>query len=127
MTRVDDFVNALTFPLGSWQGRNWDPSVGSNAFFEFCDALVGDQDEEINSGAESEMMDLFRLPELPPLGDPRKSFASFRGYAEYIKENVAGLCPPDIEQDDCFGTGVYQGNSLQDSGWKSWAYQFCTG
>ena len=26
-------------PLGAWQGKNWDPTVGSTGFDKFCEAL----------------------------------------------------------------------------------------
>lgn len=33
------FASVISSPLGGWQGRNWDPSIGSTKFYEFCDAL----------------------------------------------------------------------------------------
>jgi hypothetical protein len=30
------------YPLASWQGRNWDPVVGSTTFDHFCATLNGD-------------------------------------------------------------------------------------
>ncbi|BGP01875.1 hypothetical protein NBRC10513v2_005515 [Rhodotorula toruloides] len=123
VTSDADFVNALAIPLGSWQARNWDPSVGSTRFFEFCDTLTA------NSSSVHEV-DLFQpaqlaaLPSLPK--DPRKALASFAAYVSYVREHVATLCPPDTAQDDCFGTDEYSGDELDDYEWKSWAYQFCT-
>ncbi|KAI0641128.1 peptidase S28 [Trametes meyenii] len=39
VTYDPDFVSVLTNPLGGWQGKNWDPEVGSTGFADFCTAL----------------------------------------------------------------------------------------
>ncbi|BGP09905.1 hypothetical protein JCM10049v2_005781 [Rhodotorula toruloides] len=123
VTSDADFVNALAIPLGSWQARNWDPSVGSTRFFEFCDAITANS----SSIYEADLFQPAQLAALPSLPrDPRKALASFAGYASYVREHVATLCPPDTAQDDCFGTDEYSGDELDDYEWKSWAYQFCT-
>lgn len=116
ITADADFVNALAIPLGSWQARNWDPAVGSTRFFEFCDALA------VGNSSSLAAVDLPSLPK-----DPRKALESFQGYASYVKEHVAALCPPDTTQDECFGTDEYTGDDLEDAPWRSWSYQFCTG
>lgn len=120
ITSDADFVNALAIPLGSWQARNWDPAVGSSRFFEFCDALVVQGESPAVSSRASDWTR--RLP-----ADPRKEFESLAGYAAYVREHVAALCPPDLTQDECFGTDEYGGDDLEEAPWKSWSYQFCTG
>ncbi|BGP26294.1 extracelular serine carboxypeptidase [Rhodotorula toruloides] len=123
VTSDADFVNALAIPLGFWQARNWDHSVGSTRFFEFCDALAA-------NASLAHISDLFQpaqlavLPSLPQ--DPRTALARFAAYASYIREHIAILCPPDTAQDHCFGTDQYSGDELDDYEWKSWAYQVCT-
>ncbi|BGP56935.1 hypothetical protein JCM8202v2_004571 [Rhodotorula sphaerocarpa] len=119
ITSDADFVNALAIPLGSWQARNWDPAVGSSRFFEFCDALVVQGESPAVSSRASDWT--HRLP-----ADPRKEFESLAGYAAYVREHVAALCPPDLTQDECFGTDEYGGDDLEEAPWKSWSYQFCT-
>lgn len=120
-----DFVNALALPLGTWQARNWDPKVGSDAFDGFCDALARDTDGEADSVVPASLEPLVRkaLPFWPQ--DPRKALARFASYAAYIKANVSSLCPPDMQQDDCFGVGEYKGHSLDASSYLSWSFQFC--
>lgn len=44
----DDFASVLAEPLGYWQARNWDPKVGSNKFYEFCDVLQGDLEHDVD-------------------------------------------------------------------------------
>ncbi|KAL8290356.1 hypothetical protein RQP46_002614 [Phenoliferia psychrophenolica] len=127
ITLDTDFVNALQSPLGAWQGRNWDSEVGSRAFFDFCDKVEeGEKEELVGAGGGEEWEWIEKLlPGLPE--NPAKRFASFKGYAEYVKENIASMCPEeDGEQDDCFGTGMYGGDGLEEAPWRSWSYQFCT-
>ncbi|KAI5476322.1 hypothetical protein MNV49_007893, partial [Pseudohyphozyma bogoriensis] len=124
VTLDEDFVNTLSMPLGSWQARNWDPKVGSTEFFSFCDALTSPSDELAASLNPDEELLLSAFPPFP--SDPRKTLASFKAYAAYIQENVASLCPPDEDQNDCFGTDLYEGDGLDDAPWKSWTYQYCT-
>ncbi|KAK4050336.1 hypothetical protein OIO90_005129 [Microbotryomycetes sp. JL221] len=118
VTKDEDFVNALTIPLSTWQARNWDPQVGSELFFEFCDRI-----EEDGNSDEAEDVPSFWSLMWPK--DPRQAFASFATYANYVKMNISTLCPDDVSQDDCFGTDVYQGDSLEDADWRSWSYQVC--
>lgn len=125
ITLDTDWVNALHIPLGSWQARNWDDSVGSNEFFNFCDAITeGVEQEETKESAILVQAIRSVFPSFP--SDPRKAFASFSAYAGYIKENIASMCPEGVAQDDCFGTDVYDGDDLSEAPWKSWSYQFCT-
>lgn len=124
ITSDADFVNALAIPLGSWQARNWDPAVGSTRFFKFCEALTppppATHDDNNSTPVTASV-----FPSLP--GDPKKALESLQGYANYVSEHVAPLCPPDATQDECFGTDEYGGDSLEEAPWKSWSYQFCTG
>ncbi|KAG8776778.1 hypothetical protein FRC20_004585 [Serendipita sp. 405] len=112
----DDFVSVLSWPLGSFQGKNWDPKVGSTGFEEFCAKLV---DEDDIDAMESER-------EATRLGLP-VDLVIFR-YAKYIRALVDQLCPNTEEQEDCFGThnaSKFQGTSLQET-WRLWIFQVCT-
>jgi hypothetical protein len=119
-----DFVNTLALPLGAWQAKNWDESVGSSSFDEFCDAITS-----TDEGGElvSTFLEGLGFPSLPT--DPRKAFASFSGYAKYIQQNIVAMCPAGASQDECFGTAAYEqiGTSVEEGKWKAWPYQFCTG
>ncbi|GAA5934245.1 uncharacterized protein JCM15063_004515 [Sporobolomyces koalae] len=118
VTKDEDFVNALSMPLGSWQARNWDPRVGSKTFYRFCDALTN------NASASGQIEEEMSLPKWP--SNPRKQLAAFANYANYVKEHIASRCPEGVAQDDCFGTDLYDGDGLEEAPWKSWSYQFCT-
>ncbi|GJN92935.1 hypothetical protein Rhopal_005978-T1 [Rhodotorula paludigena] len=125
ITSDADFVNALALPLGSWQARNWDPKVGSKRFDLFCQYLTN---ETLPSASFDVAVPSFLSSAAPSLlpKDPRSTLTSFSHYAEYVKAHIAVLCPPDVAQDDCFGTDEYGGDGLDEASWKSWSYQFCT-
>lgn len=129
VTRDEDFVNALTLPLGAWQARNWDPAVSTDAFFEFCDQLVGEEEgeagvaERLWGQMEGALRGVIHLPSWPG-----RSFASFANYAAFVKENIAAACPEDEDdQDACFGNAEYANDdtSLAGAEWKAWPAQFC--
>ena len=61
---------SLQSPLGSWQAKNWDPTVGSSAFEGFCAALASPHGK-----SETEL-----LP-----GGLEIPFTVYN-YAKYIKE-----------------------------------------
>ncbi|KAI0062858.1 peptidase S28 [Artomyces pyxidatus] len=113
-----DFVSLLTYPLGSWQGKNWDPAVGDTSFDDFCDALNGNTSTVAESHKEVE------LP-----GGPRVNIALLN-YAKYIRENIVASCPTDagFTIEECFGTNdasLYQATDLSQT-WRLWAFQYCT-
>lgn len=135
-----DFVNTLSLPLGSWQARNWDKEVGNDGFDLFCEALAKEPTAPTpppssshspyattSSLEDSTNKLLAYLPTLPT--NPRKVFAEISNYATYVKENIVPLCPEGISQDECFGSDIYAdaGEGLEQSSWRSWTWQVCTG
>ncbi|BGP42000.1 hypothetical protein JCM10449v2_005997 [Rhodotorula kratochvilovae] len=129
VTSDADFVNALALPLGSWQERNWDPTVGSRRFGAFCDALTNLTSLDSPSPSPVPFLSFpspATLDRLALSKTPRETLESFSTYAAYVKQHIVPLCPPDEPQDACFGTDEYSGDGLDEYEWKSWAYQFCT-
>ncbi|WVQ63792.1 uncharacterized protein L199_001946 [Kwoniella botswanensis] len=109
----EDFADVISGPLGYWQAKNWDPKVGSNEFYNFCDSLTA-------KGAGSKL-GLIRIP------------ASIINYGKYIKENVVARCPrskgkPATDIEDCFGTSQdskFRETDLEQT-WRLWLFQVCT-
>lgn len=129
LTHIEDLVSLMTYPLGAWQARNWDPDVGSTGFEDFCDDLLR-SDEAAGSTAQwpSERKQI-------PFGTAAKVGVSahtyLENYARYIRENVVVFCKPSQgqTQDDCFGTydrRSYEKHSLNQT-WRSWTWQYCSG
>ncbi|KAI0247491.1 peptidase S28 [Lactifluus subvellereus] len=113
-----DFVSVLTYPLASWQDRNWDPAVGSTTFDQFCATLNGDTPT---------LKDTARTVLLP---GGLKVNVALLNYAKWIRENVVALCPPDagLTMEDCFGTNDDSRYQVTDLGqeWRLWVFQYCT-
>ncbi|KAI9455808.1 peptidase S28 [Lactarius psammicola] len=113
-----DFVSVLTYPLGLWQNRNWDPAVGSTAFDHFCGVVNGDTPT---------VKDTARIVHLP--GGLNVNIGLLN-YAKWIRENVVSLCPQEagLTTEDCFGTNDasrYQVTGLVED-WRLWVFQYCT-
>ncbi|WVW79480.1 hypothetical protein I302_101449 [Kwoniella bestiolae CBS 10118] len=109
----EDFADVISGPLGYWQAKNWDPKVGSNEFYNFCNTLT--------AGGAGSKVGLIRIP------------ASIINYGKYIKENVVARCPrsegkPASDIEDCFGTSVdskFVETDLEQT-WRLWIFQVCT-
>jgi len=113
-----DFVSVLTYPLGSWQARNWDPAVGSTTFDHFCATLNGDTPSEEDAAHAA------RLPW------SLRANVALLNYAKWIRENVVNLCSRDagLTVEDCFGTNnasKYQASDLSQD-WRLWIFQSCS-
>ncbi|PVF95215.1 peptidase S28 [Serendipita vermifera] len=117
----DDFVSTIVWPLSAFQGKNWDPAVGTTGFEEFCVALTGQ--ENMQEGEEDSMIREWSrlLPDLPV-------DITLLRFARHIRRTVVPLCPDTAAQDDCFGThddSKFQGTALTDI-WRLWTFQVCT-
>ncbi|KAI0784229.1 peptidase S28 [Abortiporus biennis] len=110
VTHVEDFASVLSFPLGGWQNKNWDPAVGDNSFAEFCDALGTPNNTKVQIAKGISIS------------------ADVVKFANYINSTVSSQCSPPNTQDDCFGTfdpAAYQDTSLRAT-WRLWQFQVCT-
>lgn len=125
MTYDDDFAGALALGVEMWQGRNWDPAIGSPYFDYYCDALT--------SKALIE-------PEIPELTTTIRHLLSKGGYSSevdtlaipmlnwitWLTRTFVQHCP--VNQDLCFGTHdttfYHQDDIFQE--WRAWPYQYCT-
>ncbi|EGN98555.1 hypothetical protein SERLA73DRAFT_183618 [Serpula lacrymans var. lacrymans S7.3] len=120
----DDFMALLENPLGGWQGKVWDPKVGSTEFDTFCDYLnkpVIGRNHTANLPYNHEQ----RMIELP--GGLALDL-SVINYANYMKENYVSQCADDTTVEECFGT--YNDSNFQDVSldqtWRAWTFQVCT-
>ncbi|KAG9028191.1 hypothetical protein FRB95_006769 [Tulasnella sp. JGI-2019a] len=104
----DDFVSLLAEVLGSVQATNWDQSVSSSSWDDFCEA--------INAGGAGMKLGFMRVP------------AEVMNYAAWVKKNIVSYCPEDSTAEECFGT--YDDVKYQDESdigaWRAWTFQVCT-
>ncbi|OSD07302.1 peptidase S28 [Trametes coccinea BRFM310] len=117
----EDFVALLESPMGGWQGKVWDPEVGSTRWEEFCDALnrpfISGDDLAVTYDRD---IDLVMITE--DVGVPVPVY----NYARYIKDNFVSQCTSTVE--DCFGTfddAKFQETGLEQT-WRLWVFQVCT-
>jgi hypothetical protein len=126
VTHIQDVVSLLTYPLGAWQAKNWDPAVSSTGFDDFCHDLLGKSAKAEYAPMSSESQHpLFQAQESQEEGSPTFYLSN---YARYIREGVTPFCK-EHDQDACFGTfdaKGYQKHSLKET-WRSWTWQYCTG
>lgn len=90
LTHDDDFVSTLSWPLGSFQNKNWDEDVGDTDFEVFCAALAGNQTGfgELMRWDADEM--LLQPDETNDLDGPKPTAFpldfTLLNYAKYIRE-----------------------------------------
>lgn len=111
-----DFANLLTIPLGSFQSLNWDPSVSSSDFVDFCTALVGEPSGPVDPAPQRRANIL----------DPPKIVQNL---ANYIKTQYVQPCTSSNSTvEECFGTSDWTSytNSTHLTDTISWTFQFCT-
>ena len=90
LTHDDDFVSTLSWPLGSFQGKNWDKDVGNTGFEVFCAALAGHHTggDELMRWDADEM--LLQPDEANDLDGPKPAAIpldfTLLNYAKYIRE-----------------------------------------
>lgn len=121
-----DFANLLSFGIGNWQGRNWDPDVNDPSFFYYCQNLTA---------ADA------LYPTTLPLTLKVKDITDAGGYEDnealqtqmlnwigYVNLTVVSTCEGET-QDECFtnlNATFYEQDGIDQQSWRSWSYQYCT-
>ncbi|KAI0769022.1 peptidase S28 [Trametes elegans] len=118
----EDFVSLLEAPLGAWQGKVWDPEVGSPLWDQFCEVInrpfkYGNDDQAVTYDADIGVVSVTKdLSVTVPVYN----------YAQWIKQNYVSQCTESVEE--CFGTyndTQFQATDLDET-WRLWVFQVCT-
>jgi hypothetical protein len=125
-----DFANLISVPLGNFQGLNWDPSVSSDGFAEFCSALLGESSGPVSPAPQRRALHdsqvrLIRHNSTADLDVPKV----VQNYANYIKEQFAIPCMIDGDTvEECFGTSDWSSfnNATNLNMALSWLFQVCS-
>lgn len=125
-----DFANVIGVPLGEFQGLNWDPSVSSNGFADFCTALVGEASGPVSPAPQrrslhNSQVRFVQHNSSADLDVPRV----VRNYAKYVKDNFALPCTNQGGTvEECFGTSdwSFYSNSTELNSAVSWLFQVCS-
>ena len=121
----DDFANTISFGIGGWQGRNWDPEVNSPGFSEYCGNVTANStfyaSNSTLSGSAAYLISAagYNSTLLTPL----------LNYIGYINATIPGAAADAGESLNQYysnhNTTFYAQDSLADT-WRSWPYQYCT-
>ena len=117
----NDFANMLTWPLGSFQGLNWNPDVSSTEWADFCHTLTtygSSSKKGYPRGSKS------HKAVKAGLDVPREVHA----YAKFMRDQYVKDCVSDgSSPNDCFSTDVSDvRNETTLSTGVAWTWQVCT-
>jgi hypothetical protein len=126
LTNNQDFANLVSYGIQSWQSRNWDPAVGSDAVFEYCGNITSsDTLWPGTSGLASQVPDLIEAGgwgnESAVLTGPMLNLIG------YTNDSYVSGC--DSTQNVCFGNTnasatQYTDKSFDNQDSLCWAYQY---
>ncbi|KAI1001480.1 putative extracellular serine carboxypeptidase [Podosphaera aphanis] len=125
VTHDDDFAEAISLGIASWQGRNWDPKLNDFTFDFYCSNITATsviypdtlplknvvEDLLISGGYKSEVENL-KIPWLNWIG--------------WLNQTSISACTDS--QEYCFSTHnttFYEQDDIHQD-WRAWPYQVCT-
>lgn len=128
LTYLDDFAVTIFEAPQAWQSRNWDPAVGSNAFYDYCDIITSttttyNATDAAKARASSLIVAGGWSNESSTLLNP------FLNLIGYVNDNFVSRCRGS--QDECFSNHPEYLTYFDDKATSnfealSWTYQYCT-
>ncbi|KAI4169934.1 MAG: hypothetical protein LQ343_005315 [Gyalolechia ehrenbergii] len=131
ITYDDDFAQVLSYPIGGWQGRNWDPEVNDPSFYEYCSNLTSPTlVSNTTATTNTSMQTIRQLLTAAGYGNQTSTLTTpMQNFMTYIQKNYVQPVLAENktldEQYSTHNTTFYAQSSLADS-WRSWPYQYCT-
>lgn len=128
ITYDDDFAQVLSYPIGGWQGRNWDPKVNDPSFYEYCDNITSTS--LINNATANATLTVRQLLSAGGYGNQTSTLTTpMLNFINYIQENyVTPVLQANSTLDQQYSTHnqtFYDQDGLSAS-WRSWPYQYCS-
>ncbi|KAL8948946.1 MAG: hypothetical protein Q9222_004911 [Ikaeria aurantiellina] len=128
ITYDDDFAQVLSYPIGGWQGRNWDPEVNDPSFYEYCDNITAPA--LVNNATANATITVHQLLAAGGYGNQTSTLTvPMLNFINYIQINyVAPVLDSGITFDEQYSTHnqtFYDQDDLSQD-WRSWPYQYCT-
>ena len=129
ITYDDDFANVLSFGIGGWQGRNWDPAVNDPTFSYYCNNITA------NSTLYPTFRDQTNTVQklLAAAGYSSQSShltTPLLNYIGYVNATIPGPAAEAGETLNQYYTNhnssFYTQDSIEDGSWRSWPYQYCS-
>ncbi|KAI4254542.1 MAG: hypothetical protein L6R42_007152, partial [Xanthoria sp. 1 TBL-2021] len=126
----DDFAQVLSYPIGGWQGRNWDPEVNDPSFYEYCGNIT--YPSFINNGSANATASICELLSAGGYSNNTSALTvPMSNFINYIRKNyVSPILDSEEDRtlDQVYSTHnqtFYNQDDLSQ-GWRSWPYQYCT-
>jgi hypothetical protein len=128
ITYDNDFASTVSSGIENWQGRNWDPKVGSPAFDLYCNNISSDATLYPRTASLRPVVEsLIKTTSYPVEETLVNRMLNFIGYMNLTAVTPCGR--GGSTQDQCFSNHnatYYQQDDISSYGWRSWAYQYCS-
>jgi hypothetical protein len=123
----EDFADVISSTgIAAWQGRNWDPAVGSPMFDQWCNNISST--ELLYPAVEEKQEELQSfLEEIPDLGQIEPEFMnSTLNWIGYINATAIAACHRHNKTiDKCFALNetLWQQEGREEADTRSWTWQ----
>jgi Serine carboxypeptidase S28 len=130
LSYTDDFANVLSYPLSTWQNRNWDPAVDDPTFFAYCGNITTSKSFLYNGITSDQKGSAVELVTAAGYGNESSELSNqLLNYVGWLNETFIWPCIGLGESaDSCFSshdaTSYEQDDLTQE--WRLWEYQVCT-
>lgn len=130
LSYANDFASVLSYPLSTWQNRNWDPAVDDPTFFAYCDNITTSE-SLLYSGTTGDKLDkAVELITTAGYGNESSELSKqILNYVGWLNQTLLWPCLGQGQSaDSCFSShdaAFYEQDDLAQS-WRLWEYQVCT-
>lgn len=127
LTHNDDFANILSYGIGYWQNRNWDPAVNDPTFDQYCGNITS---STLTYRATTASLSKTATSLIEAGGWTGKlSTISMLNFIGWVNASFVAPCAGEL--DACYGTHnasspIYADKSLENYAYLTWPYQYCT-
>ncbi|GAM40201.1 hypothetical protein TCE0_038r12361 [Talaromyces pinophilus] len=133
LSYIDDFANVLSYPLSSWQGRNWDPAINDPTFFEFCGNITVSNsllyDDTTSNDSIEKATELVAAAGWDESEGGSQLTTQLLNFAGWLNQTIVWPCIGSGQSaDSCFSShnvSFYEQDDLTQD-WRLWEYQVCT-
>ncbi|KAL8927037.1 MAG: hypothetical protein Q9208_002582 [Pyrenodesmia sp. 3 TL-2023] len=130
LTYTDDFAQVLSYPIGGWQGRNWDPAINDPSFSEYCSNLTSPTliSNTTTTANQTQTAHLLLAAggyanQTALLTTPLLNFITYIR-STYVQPTLAA----NRTLDQAYNTHnqTFYAQASLSATWRSWPYQYCT-
>ena len=119
----------LSDGVGGWQGRNWDPEVGDNSFYNYCGNISSNTSLYANQISQSLYTSVEDIVSTAGYGGQPYLVNRMLNWIGWLNVTQVSPCVSGgSSADECFSTHnqtFYAQDDITQT-WRSWPYQYCT-